>query len=144
MSYINTVNYAAWHIPCYNGYNCPDNVQIGTEVQTTLPPESNQTNIHNRAGVSDHLATSGMTAFSSDLLSGFVFILSFLALVCNVTVISCLLCRRGFRRPLHIFLLSVLTCDLMLILMVMPMHALSDPSLCLSWIYIQLAVLGAR
>ena len=81
----NTVNYAAWHFPCYRKLNCPKRNYVGgqnTEAVTAITSESDNEPANNADMVKN---LSAFDFSSTEELCTFVFI--FVTIV--VTVLGC-------------------------------------------------------
>ena len=73
--YIDSVHYSAWHIPCFTGYNCPDDENLKNDNQT----ESYKSEI-NHAGISSSTSDDG------NAISGFLWFMSIISLLLIVMV----------------------------------------------------------
>ena len=112
------VVYAAWHIPCYAHHNCPDDLREPSRTSTTNTQLAGfasffDWNLQNRY---DWLAF---------LFLGTVICVSFIGicmLVGTLFVRQCKLNRMYLRRPLSHFLLILLFADILMTLIVIPVH----------------------
>ena len=145
MSYINTVDFASWHIPCYSRHNCGSRARrvnaasASSKVQKAGP---------GGGGLADAVLDADPESAAA---KAFTILLLALALVGFVLACAGLCAKNGLRRPLHVFVMSLMASDLVLVLFVMPVHLLSAGSAegppagtCLAWMYFQLAAVAAR
>jgi hypothetical protein len=145
MSYINTVDYAGWHLPCYANHNCPKRL-----VSNDAAGVSDGGTNHYSAGAGRApLDLMTMGNGDSGLVSGFLWCLVFVSIF-DIVVVFAVLGSLRFRRPLNLFLLSVLLSDVVITLVVMPLHAIHTANMasgeksCMSWMYAHLVAVCAR
>ncbi len=109
--YVKSVDFAAWHIPCYSRHNCNGRSRFAGS------------NSNNAVMAGASLGTDLVTADSSSgAVSAFLLFLLLASLLGGVAVASSLISRKGYLRPLNVFILFVLASDWLLISTVFPMQ----------------------
>ncbi len=150
MGYINTVDHAAWHLPCYSTHNCPKRlVDGGGGGGSGFAPDGPSHHAAGAGGAHVDLVTTTAADEGSKMLAAFLWALVMISLA-NLVFVFAVLASLKFRRPLNLFLLSVLASDVLMTLVVMPMHAIHAAGMasgidsCSSWMFAHLVAVAAR
>ena len=138
--YIDSERYSAWHIPCFTGYNCPDDEDLKND-NATVDYKSQV----EHAGIS-----SSSSSDDGKAVAGFLCFLAVISILLITAVAAALIKPKtgagaGNRRTL---LLSYLSTLLLITALVIPIHAAvitkdaSSKGLCQTWVYLHVATLS--
>lgn len=150
---INTVDYAAWHMPCYRGHNCHKRFQeeVISEAVTTRSFDVSDGVVGGVSG--DPIVELGGLEFTDGIVILFLFLIVATAFVGDVVLCGSLCSQGGGRRPFNQLLISLLVSDLCMVLLVIPLHVaevfspqdkLGSPSACQAGLFGHLTVVSVR
>ncbi len=131
VGYINTVDFAAWHIPCYNTHNCPSSRNFAGSSSGSSGGSGGGGAVQSGpdyavAGAGGSLGADFIAGESPSgdaaVLGATMFILLMASLLGGVVVAAAAFSRKGYRRPLNTFILSLLTSDWLIVLTAFPMQ----------------------